>query len=381
MRGVIKFLLSLIVVLALAWLGLWWYAQGRLQKGFEAWADTQATTGWKISYDSIQRGTSPLHAVVNITNLTLTPPAAGGATGAITLPTFALRIDAANPLVFHSDLPNKISLQFGPDVDAVINTGSIALTENLDPAVLFNSAAYPFRGGDFAASNVDLLASQGSLLVLHIDAITSHADLNLGANSSATAMHTTTEIDGFALSPILTRIASIPFDGKINRLTVAATLSGPVPAGLPALVEQLRTVPEDTAAQQQLIIPIIHQWASQGGSGSISLGLAIGPSTAKADAAVKFDANLQPNGTADLTADHLDEFTATITAAYPQFQQQTAQAEALLTPYITTTDQGGQTLGINLAYGSPGVTINGTKVADMPPVDWTTLENPAVVGQ
>jgi hypothetical protein len=381
MRGVIKFLLSLVVVLVIAWGGLWWYAQGRLQNGFLAWADTQATSGWKISYDSIKRGTSPLHAVITITNLTLTPPATGGQTGSITLPTFALRIDAANPLVFHSDLPNKISLQFGPNVDAVINSGTIALTENLDPAVLFNSAAYPFRGGDFAAGNIDLLASQGSLLVLHIDSITSHADLNLGAGSNATALFTTTEVDGIALSPILTHIASIPFDGNINRITLAATLSGPVPAGLPGLVEQLRAVPEDIPAQQKLVIPVIHQWASQGGGGNISLGLEIGPSTAKADAALKFDANLQPNGTANLSADHLDQFTATIAAAYPQLQDQIAQVEAQLTPYITTTDQGGQTLGIALTYGTPGVTINGTKVADMPPVDWTTLENPAVVGQ
>jgi hypothetical protein len=49
MRAVIKFLLGLILVLAIAWVGLWWYAEGRLQNGFEAWADTQATAGWKIS--------------------------------------------------------------------------------------------------------------------------------------------------------------------------------------------------------------------------------------------------------------------------------------------------------------------------------------------
>lgn len=378
MRGVIKFILSLIVVAAIAWVGLWWYAQGRLQSGFETWADTQATSGWKISYDSIKRGTSPLQALVTITNLTFTPPPGpSGETGSITLPSFALRIDAASPLVFHSDLPDKISLVFGPNVDAVINSGSINLTENLDPSVLFNNTAYPFRGGDFSASNIDILASQGSLLVLHIDSITSHADLNLAAGSAATAMFTTTSLDGIALSPILTKIASIPFDGKINNISLTATLSGPVPDNIASLAAQVRATQNDVTAQEKLLIPVIHKWAAQGGSGNISLGLAIGPSTAKADAAVKFDANLQPNGTADVSASHLDEFTSAILAAYPQFQDDVAQAEALLTPYITTTDQGGQTLGVNVVYGPPAVTVNGTKLADMPKVDWNALENPA----
>jgi hypothetical protein len=91
---------------------------------------------------------------------------------------------------------------------------------------------------------------------------------------------------------------------------------------------------------------------------------------------VKFDANVQPSGTADLTADHLDEFTGAITNAYPQVQDTISQAEAQLSPYLSTTGTGGQTLGMNVTYGPPGVTINGQKVADMPPVNWDALENP-----
>jgi len=378
MRAVIKFLLGLILVLAIAWVGLWWYAEGRLQNGFQSWADSQAAAGWKISYTALARGTSPMRALVTVTNLTLTPPAdAAGETGTITLPGLALRIDALNPLVFHTDLPNKISVAVGDNIGLVINTGSIALSENLDPNALFNKTVYPFRGGDFSAGNVDVLASEGSLLVLHIDSITSHADLNLAAGSSDTAMSTTTSFAGIALSPLFTKVAQIPFNGQVSNLSLGIILSGPVPNDLHGIAAQISAATAgDEAAQQKIIIPVVRKWASQGGSGSMSLGLTIGPSTAKADAAVKFDANLQPSGTADLSADHLDEFTAAITSAYPQVQDTISQAEAQLTPYLTTTATGGQTLGMNATYGPPGVTINGTKVADMPPVNWDALENP-----
>jgi hypothetical protein len=366
-------------VLAIAWVGLWWYAEGRLQNGFEAWADSQAAAGWKISYTALRRGTSPMQALVTVSNLTLTPPAdAAGQTGTITLPGMALRIDALNPLVFHTDLPNKISVAVGDNIGLAINTSSIALSENLDPNALFNKAVYPFRGGDFSAGNVDVLASEGSLLVLHIDSITSHADLNLAAGSADTAMASTTSFSGIALSPLFTKVAQIPFNGQVSNLSLGLILSGPVPDDMHGLVAQINaaTASGGVVGQQKVIIPVIRKWASQGGSGSLNLGLTIGPSTAKANAAVKFDANLQPSGTAGLSADHLDEFTAALTSAYPQVQDSISQAEAQLTPYLTTTTAGGQTLGMNATYGPPGITINGTKVADMPPVNWDELENP-----
>jgi len=102
----------------------------------------------------------------------------------------------------------------------------------------------------------------------------------------------------------------------------------------------------------------------------------VGPSTLSADAAVQFDANVQPSGTADLTADHLDAFSAAVTAAYPQVQDNVNQIEAQLSPYLSTTDDGGQVLTIHLIYGSGAVSINGQKVSDMPPIDWDMLENP-----
>ncbi|OYV33089.1 MAG: hypothetical protein B7Z80_25045 [Rhodospirillales bacterium 20-64-7] len=377
MRAVLKFSLSFLVILAVVWLGLWWYAQGRIASGFQAWAETQAVNGLKVSYSSLQTGTSPLAAVVTINNLVLTlPPTPNGDTGTITLPTLALRINAANPTIFHTDLPSKIAVAIDNNIDASINTGSIAMNETLDPNALFSKTAYPFRSGDLNATDIDILASQGSLLVMHIDRVTGHSDLNLNADANSAAATGSTTFDGIALSPILTRIASIPFDGKITHLSMGLSLSGPVPPNLMDLVNQLRAAQADPVAEQKLLIPLVHKWATAGGNGNMNLALTIGPAAAAADAAIKFDANLQPEGTADLTAIHLHAFTSAITDAYPQFQPSVAAAEALLSPYLTTSPSDGQTLAMHATYGAGMVNLNGNKVADMPPLDWNALENP-----
>jgi hypothetical protein len=374
MRGVVKFLFSLSIGIAIIWIGFWWYAEHRLQSGFQAWAEKQAALGWKISFDSIQRGASPMNAVATVDHLTLTlPPGPNGETVTIALPAVALRIAALDPLVFHTDLPNQITVTVENNVDLVINTARIALTENLDPNTVFNRTAYPFRGGDFAASNVQILAS--SLLVLHIDSVTSHADLNPSAGANAAAFSTTTVLQGLALSPLLTRIASVPFDGKLAQLSFSATFSGPVPAGLSGLADQLNAV-HDRIAQQKILVPIIHQWASQGGNGKLALQLIVGDSTIKSGVNLGFDADLQPKGTADLGADRLGRLTTAVTNAYPALQDELAQAEARLSPYITNTNQGGQTFAMHVTYGAGAVVVNGQILGAMPKLDWTALENP-----
>ncbi len=378
MRGVIRFLLSLIIGIAILWIGFWWYAEHRLQSGFAAWAEQQAADGWKVSYDSVQRGTSPMNAELTINRLSLTPPPGpNGEVITIALPSVGLRIAALDPLVFHTDLPNQIAITAGNTIGLLINTGSIALSENLDPDSLFNQHAYPFRGGDFAASNIQILAS--SLLVLHVDSLTSHADVNLHAGANAAAISSLTVLNGLALSPLLTRIGSVPFDGKLAQLSLAATFSGPVPDNLSGLADRVDAAPHDPQAQEELLIPVVRKWAAAGGTGKLALNVLIGPSTIKASGNLAFDANLQPTGTADVSADRLGAFTTALTNSYPELQDDVAQAEAELSPYIGNTPQGGQTLTLHVTYGAGSVSINGQKVAAMPTLDWNALENPPSV--
>jgi hypothetical protein len=375
MRGVIRFLLSLIVGIAIIWIGFWWYAEHRLQSGFAAWAEQQAADGWKISTAAVQRGTSPMNAELTINRLSMTaPPGPNGEVVTIALPSVALRIAAFDPLVFHTELPNQIAITVGNTVGLVINTGSMALSENLDPDTLFNPHVYPFRGGDFAASNIQILAS--SLLVLQVDRITSHAEVNLQAGANAAAISSLTVLNGLVLSPLLTRIGSVPFDGRLTQLSLAATFSGPLPDNLSGLADRVDAAPHDPQAQEELLIPVIHKWAEAGGNGRLALNIKVGPSAIAASGNLAFDANLQPTGTADLSADRLGAFTAALTNSYPALAADVAQAEAELSPYISNTPQGGQTLTLHVTYGAGSVSINGQKVAAMPPLDWSALENP-----
>ncbi len=185
-------------------------------------------------------------------------------------------------------------------------------------------------------------------------------------------------VNGIALSPLLTRLASIPFDGKIAELGLTMKISGPVPTDFAALTTQLNALPaSDRAGRNKIVIQALHGWAAAGGNAAASLSLIIGPSTLNANGAVTFDAQAQPSGTADVTANHLDEISSAITNAYPQTQGAVNAIEAHLSPYLTSSDTGGQTLGMHVTYGKGAVSVNGQTVAPLPPLDWNALENPA----
>ncbi len=378
MRGLLKFLLGLVIVLAIAWLGLWWYAQGRMQSGFTAWQAQLASQGWKIGYASETRGSSPARATLTLTNLTLSPPADdSGRTVTITLPTAVMRIEALNPLVLHTDLPNKINVDAGSAFDAAVTFTTVASQAALDPNVMFNKGAYPYRSGRFDATGIAILASQGSLLVLNIDHVAAHYTFDPSAGPSGRAVSLTEALDGVALSPLMTKLASIPFGGRISHLSLGVNLSGPVPPHLSGLMAQIKAIPfGDQDAQMKLLAPVVHDWAAKGGSGDASFGAVIGPSTLNTAGSLKFDAKVQPEGTGDLTADHLDQFFAAVTSAYPDVQSTVAQTEAQLSAYITTTPQSGQKLTLHAVFGNGVVNVNGQKAADLPPVDWNALANP-----
>ena len=378
MRILVRTLLALVIVLVAAWVGLWWYAQQRMQAGITAWADRMVSQGdVKVAYDSLTRGTSPLAATVNLTNLLITvQPDPNVAPISIALPSVALEIDAANPLVLHTDLPNQINISTSRG-DFAITFGSISQTQKIDLHALLAPEIEPFNTGDINASNINMLASSGSLLVLHIDNYAGHAAYNRQADASQIAFNCVETLKGIALSPLLTRLASIPFGGRVTQMGLTMNVSGPVPNNLQALMSQYDAVPMgDKAGREKIVFQVLHGWAAQGGKADGRLNLAVGPSTLNAGGDVSFDANAQPQGKADLTADHLDAFSAAITNAYPDAQNAVNEAQARLSPYLSSTDTGGQTLTMHVVYGIGAVNINGQKVSDMPPLNWDILENP-----
>jgi hypothetical protein len=378
MRTFIRLLLLLVIVLGAAWVALWWYAEGRMQAGIVNWANqTSATPNMKVSYDSIAHGTSPLAATVTLTNLRITvQTSADEQPVVVTLPSFAMEIDATNPLVVQEILPPQINFS-GARGDGAITFGNVSISQHIDPQALFNPKIVPFRGADAAAGNINLLASGGSLMILHIDSYALHGVINRSAGAGQTAFSGNETFNGIALSPLLTKLGSVPFNGQIAQFGISMNIGGPVPAGWQNFFQQLNMLPVgDMADRRKITLTAMHDWAAQGGSASLGITLDVGPSALNADASVNFDANVQPSGTADVTADHLDAFSSTVTGAYPQLQGTVSQIEAELSPYLSTSDADGQVLTIHLTYGSGAVNINGQKVTDMPPVDWNTLENP-----
>lgn len=378
MRSIVRSLLALVILLAAAWLGLRWYAEAQMQAGINAWNDRMTANGdIKVSYDSITRGASPLTASVILHNVQYVVQAnPAEAPVSITLPTLALRIEADEPLVLHLDLPRQINIST-PRGDGALTFGSVAVAEQLDLQALTAHEPDPFKSATMSASDINLLASSGSLLILHADSYSAQGTLDRTAGAGETALRNDASLQGIALSPLLTRLASIPFGGRITQLGVHLDISGPLPANWQAALAQFNAVPAtDKADRSKIALGLVHEWAAARGSANGSLILTVGPSTLKAGGNVKFDANAQASGTANVSANHLDAFSAAITNAYPQMQGPVNQIEARLSPYLSSSDAEGQMLNMHIAYGSGTVTVNGAKVSDLPPIDWNNLLNP-----
>lgn len=375
MRGILRWAAGVILVLAVVWGGLWWYAQGRLQDMLATSAKLHDTSDGSsaVSYDNITKGTTPLAASATIHNVRWSLQTPGTDTPVVIgMAQVKVWIDAVNPLVMHIGLPDRIVV-ITPKATGNITFGAIAISAGLDPRTVFNRKIYPLTSQTVAIRDANVLIA-GGFPVLHIDAISGHETFNAGAGAKQTALSAVDRADGISLPPGIVALAHVPFGGKIAHIGFTMTLTGP--ADWQGLMDQLRAPQLSEPDRRKILIETAHGWAAHGGSGQAGLTVALGPTTLKAKGAVTFDAAAQPSGTADVTADHLDAFTAALTNAYPRLQQGIATVETQLSPYLATTSASGQALAVHVVYGKPGVMVNGSRKADMPPLDWTALENP-----
>jgi len=382
MRGMARLAAGVVLVLAVAWAGLWWYAQERLEAGINGWiAQTTSNGAVQITYDSIVQGHSPFAAEVTLVNPRWSiQPAGASAPLTFSAPSFGLRIDVTDPLVVHVDIARQL-LASTPKGDISITYSSLDIAEQLNPQALFNTSIQPFRGFTSTASDINVLAGNGIVPVLHIGSYAEHGSVNpqAGVKDTAYAMDVTLQDVSSPTLPVLMALAGkgtkVPFDNNIKTIGITIALSGPVPADWQQQVAAYRAAAFGPD-KNKIVVQNLHNWALQGGTATAELRLAVGPSTLNANCTLAFDANAQPNGATDITADHLDAFTATLTSAIPQLQQDISGAEAALSPYLSATAAGGQVLTAHVAYGKAGVLVNGARKADMPPLDWAALETP-----
>ncbi|MDE1896104.1 MAG: DUF2125 domain-containing protein [Rhodospirillales bacterium] len=374
MRGFIKGLAGLIVLIILVWLGVWLYAEMRLKQLVAAEINRANASGTvQISYDKLTTSNSPLVASVTLANPSwASRPDASAPAISARAASIGMHINLLSPLLLHVDMPQSITIST-PEASGALTFAVADVTEKLSPSLWTGNTDNPITGGDARFAGINLLASNGSLQVAQIDSLVLHESLDAKAGPSQTAMLLDEKLNHFQLSPILSRLINLPFNGQIAYLGLSMRLSGPL--DWQSIAKQVASLPPGDA-RIHFMLQSLHQWALAGGSGQGNLTLTLGPSQLKAKGSVAFDNAAQPSGTGNLTANHLDQLTSALTTAYPALQNDVSQFEARLSPYLTTTQADGQVLTVSTAYGKNGVTINGQKTGEMPPLDWNKLLNP-----
>lgn len=378
MRGFLRFILVLLAVLVIAWIGAWWYLEGRLVVGFRQMEAQLRANGWQVTHGAVTRGNSPLVARFGVADLKLVPPANGAmAQPELTLPQAGAHIGIGDWSILHIDLPLKstMALRDGPSFAAEFT--SLAADYRIDPGAYFRAGRNPVHGGDLVATGFRLDSANTNFTLFSISSLISHASFDQSAGAGKTAFSVQEQIGGMALSPIFVTLAHMPFNGKVSSVSVDLRLSGPVPANLQAVSQRVGAAAEAAPRNPQALLraaaPAIQAWAKQGGHGGFSLGLGLGPAVAHAAGSFGFDHSLQPRGQADVEANSLGEFLADIASAYPSMIGQISAITAGLQPYMVKSANGAQQLKAKLVLAKGRLTANGGQIAQVPPVDWAKL--------
>ncbi len=371
MRSVLKGLAGLILLLVVFWLGLWLYAEMRLKQLVSAQiARINQSGAAQVTYDKLTGSHNPLVAAVTLVNpvWSASPPGAGGTPGfRLAAARLGAHVDLRHPFLLHVDLPPRL------DFDAQGFMGALTfamadVTEHLSPGVWVGNVSNPVTGGEarFAAINLLGLDSTGSLQIAQIDTLAAREDVNVKAGPDKTALALDWQANGARLSTLFVKLFNAPYNGEIAHLEMKVALSGPL----------LPPPPAPPGEGDKALIRQLHQWALAGGNGRLAVKLTLGPSQIQADGTVKFDAQAQPSGTGDLTADHLDQLSATLTQAWPFITPWVTNIQARLAPYLSTSPAAGQVLTAHGRYGRDGVFLNDQRMGDMSPLDWNGLLTP-----
>lgn len=375
MRRFIMGVAGLVILLALAWLGLWFYAEMRLKQLVEAKVEQINSSGnGHVTYSGLTTSSSPLVAGITMLAPQLTlafSPSASPVT--VNAARIGAHINLLHPLTLHIDIPLKIMMN-GLGAPAVLTFATATITETLTPSVWQGDTSNPIAAGDADYTGINLLASNGSLQVIQIDHLDLRQALNASAGTDQPALVLSGDMQGLRVSPILTRLFALPFNGEINSLSASLTMSGPL--NWEQIAKQQANLQDDDQ-RTKFLFQTFHQWAESNGHAQGQIGLWVGPAHMQTHFTLAFDKQVQPEGKVDVNADHLGEFASTLVAAYPDLQPSISQLQATLAPYVATTTSNGHALTLHVTYGQNGVFVNGKKTGTPPPLDWNSLLNVA----
>lgn len=375
MRGLVRFLLLLLVMTAIFWLGLWWYAEGRLELAVDQSVTAMRKAGWTVSHGPVIRGTSPLRAQVMVEDIKLTPPDRTGRAPNVVLPGVLLRVRPSAPLTLDLALPTewRIGLAAGPQLS--VRFATIRDSYQFDLKAVLDRDPNPVRSGTFRATGMRVDGANTNFTLVSIAGLEATGIRDPLAGTSATAFSMHEKLTGVALSPIFTTLGNLPFDGKLKELTLDFTMSGPpihVPHDLlpPSGAENLAAGSEAALAAWKIIGPAVHDWAAAGGHGTFGLGLKLGPLDARESGTFGFDDSTQPTAKVHLVADGLDATLGAIASRYPDMVDDISRLTAASAPYMSKGPKGGQRLKIDLELAHGVLSANGNKLVDVPRVVW-----------
>ncbi|UNC12952.1 DUF2125 domain-containing protein [Acidiphilium multivorum] len=376
MRRLVRFLSLVVVLAALGWLGLWWYAESRLALAVDQAAARLHAAGWTVSHGAVTRGTSPFVADVRVADLRLTPPVADGPAPTLEIPAVDLVVHPAAPLTLDLGFATvwRMALEGGPSF--TLRFGNIAADDRFDLADLLHHAPDPLRAGAFHATDLRVDSENTNFTLVSIAAIDASGTRNpdAGPDSMAATLHES--LRGLALSPLFVTLGNLPFGGKLTALSVDLALSGPA-AALPArltLPPGARWLAPGAAANLPALWrqlgPALHRWAQGGGHGTYDFGLTVGPLDAHGTGSFGFDAGTQPKGRLHLVADGLGAALGALSTHYPSLTGDISALTTAAAPYFTRGPKGGQRLAVDFVLAHGAVSANGTKLTTVPPLVW-----------
>lgn len=376
MRGFVRFLIVLIVILAIAYVAAWWYAEGRLAVGFQQSEAALRQAGWTVTHGTVTRGNSPAAATLSVADLKLTPPDRNDPAPTIALPSVKLAVRPGAPLTLDVGLPLSwnIALPSGPAFTARFT--AISDRYGFDLNALLHHAADPISSSAFAASGLRIDSADTNFTLISVKSFSVAGTRNPQAGKTATALSVHENLTGLALSPIFVTLGRLPFSGRIAALSLDLKLSGPalnLPAqGLPVPAPGAIASQGAAAGQAmwQAMGPQLHQWAEAGGHGSFAVGLKIGPLDAHDSGSFSFDATSQPVMNSTLKASGVGAMLGEIATDYPQTVGIISTLTAAAEPYLTKGAGGNQHLAVDFGLGQGVLTANGKKVATVPKLVW-----------
>ena len=189
MRSIARWVAGVVLVLAVAWGGTWWYVQHRLRDMLVSYAagHTAADGSSTLTYDNITTGYNPFAASATLHDLHLNLQMPGSAAPVIVSEAqLSLSLSAFSPNDLKIGLPHRLDITF-PEGTINVTFGDIDAHAGVNPLALFNRNAYPLTSQTVRMQDVVILADS-SLQLLTIGHLTMHEAWRNAAGPDQTAL-------------------------------------------------------------------------------------------------------------------------------------------------------------------------------------------------